>query len=346
MQRLHENDLSGHILETDDDFVHLFLPTEFEEGRRCCTPIISKRSGRYPGQPWEDWREVGDLLWPERFGELEIAPFKRDAYVWAAQWQQRPEPPGGGIIRRDYWRPWYPHNGKWPECDYIIASLDPAYTAKDSNDPSALTVWGSFDYEGERGAILLQAWRKWVPIHGPEEERFPGETNEEYKARTQVNWGLVEHVKDAIDRFKVDRLLIENKASGHDVNIEMLRLYKDACTYELVDPRGMDKIARTWRVQPIFSEGQVWAPWTMDQKDPSDEGEWRKFAAMVIDEISMVTPLQTGKYDDLLDSSTAALHWMRMHGFLTRRSEKAAEQMRHAREYKGLGAAQTPLYPV
>ena len=356
MQRLHQRDLSGHILSTDDDFVHLYLPEEFEEGRRCCTSVISKGSGRYAGEPWQDWREEeGQLLWPERFSEKELRPYKRDKYEWAGQWQQRPEAKGGGIILREYWQPWIPKNGNWPQCDYILASLDPAYTDKDKNDPSALTIWGTFDHEGERAAILLYAWRKWLVLHGPEAERWPGETNKEYRLRTMPEWGLVEHVKDALERFKVDRLLIENKASGIDVNTEMMRLYKDSCIYELIDPKSLGKIARVWRVQPIFSEGQVWAPWTppsypYEGADKDEDwydwalknGSWRKFADLVIDEISMVTPLRTGQYMDLTDTTTQGLRWLRDHGFLTRRSEKAADQQRAAERYK----EEAPLYPA
>ncbi len=333
MQRLHEEDLSGHILDTDDDFIHLYLPAEFEEGRRCVTPIISKGSGRFKDEPWEDWREDGELLWPERFGNEELAQYKKDPYEWAAQWQQRPEPLGGGILKREYWNLWEtdgedgkPKKNPWPECDYIIASLDPALTSKDENDPSGFTIWGTFEHEGDRAAILLYAWRKWLVLHGPQEDREPGESNADYRARTMPNWGLVEHVADSIRRFKVDRLLIEDKANGHDVNVEMCRLYGDLCTYELVNPGRLDKVARAIRVQPIFSEGQIWIP-------------DRKFAQMVQDECAI---FPRGKHDDLVDSCTAALFWLRQHGFLTRRTEKEAEHRAAAQRYRN----DAPLYPV
>src|SRR5258706_14880303 len=59
MQRLHERDLSGHVLENDPDFVHLRLPAVLDTITfpRCRTSI-----------GWEDPRpNDGDLLWPERF---------------------------------------------------------------------------------------------------------------------------------------------------------------------------------------------------------------------------------------------------------------------------------------
>jgi hypothetical protein len=78
--------------------------------------------------------------------------------------------------------------------------------------------------------MLIHAWRKHLPLSGdrrlieplpvgPRRIRVGNgvRINPEWEAwrrRTQAHWGLVEHVTDSCDRFKVDRLLIEAKASG------------------------------------------------------------------------------------------------------------------------------------
>jgi hypothetical protein len=336
-QRSHEEDVSGIILSDELPYVHLYIPLLFEEGRRCETEI-----------GWSDPRtEDGECFWPERYPPAAVAEAKRMGdFAFAGQYQQRPEPRGGGIFKREYWQPWAPKidasgKQKWPACDYIIASLDPAFTAKQQNDPSALTVWGTFEWEGERCVMLLQAWRKWLVLHGPTEEREQGETNEQYKARTKPGWGLVEHVTDAIEQFKVDRLLIENKASGIDVNTEMIRLYRGKCSFELVDPKGLDKIARAYRVQPIFSADQVWAPWVPDDhKDPFASGNWRRWAATAIDEMAS---FPRGRFSDITDSATQALWWLREHGFLSRRTEQFDKRQRASRQYR---TDTGPLYPV
>ena len=66
---------------------------------------------------WKDPRtESGELMWPERFGEEEVKSLEIDLGPYAAsgQLQQRPEPKGGGIIKREWWRLWeadsYPPN--------------------------------------------------------------------------------------------------------------------------------------------------------------------------------------------------------------------------------------------
>ena len=91
MQRLHENDVSGYILENGLGYTHLNLPMEFEPERKCYTSI-----------GFEDPRqEDGDLLFPERFPRKVV---DRDKEVMgemavAGQFQQRPAPRSGGFFK-------------------------------------------------------------------------------------------------------------------------------------------------------------------------------------------------------------------------------------------------------
>lgn len=91
MQRLHENDLVGHVLAKEDasDWTVLCLPARYESDH----PRV------YAGDP----RTVdGELLWPERMPEAELA--KREialgSYGAASQLQQRPAPREGGMLKR------------------------------------------------------------------------------------------------------------------------------------------------------------------------------------------------------------------------------------------------------
>lgn len=90
MQRLHERDPSGYILEHDLGYEHLCLPMEFEPERRCTTSI-----------GWEDPRQNdGELLFPERFPREVVERDKRvmGVYAVAGQFQQRPAPRTGGFF--------------------------------------------------------------------------------------------------------------------------------------------------------------------------------------------------------------------------------------------------------
>lgn len=96
MQRLHEQDLSGHILD-GGGFVHLCLPMRWEPGRMVATPL-----------GWQDPREkAGELLWPEMFpGPVvdELVRTRLGSVGEAGQLQQRPAPSGGGMFRREWFR--------------------------------------------------------------------------------------------------------------------------------------------------------------------------------------------------------------------------------------------------
>ena len=341
MQRLHMEDVSGVILDRGLGYTHLMLPMRFDPNRKCETEI-----------GFEDPREEdGELLFPARFPEEVV---DRDEailgpYAFSGQFQQSPSPRGGEIIKREWWRLYDDYEAqaqgvkdasKYPPMDFIIASLDGAYTSKQENDPSALTIWGVFQRGGSQarrilsrqgnvseivderdtlpGVMLMTAWAKRLPIHGPDIERELGESEASYQMRQKAAWGLVEHVIDACNRYKVDKLLIESKGPGLSVAQEIKRLNRTSSwNVELVNPGNADKVARAYAVQPIFTNGTVYAP----------DKSW---ADMVITEFEQ---FPRAKHDDLVDSSTQALKHLREHGML-RRPEEIAADIRREAEYR------------
>jgi phage terminase large subunit-like protein len=94
----------------------------------------------------------------------------------------------------------------------------------------------------------------------------------------------------------------------------------------IADPKKLDKVARMIRVQPEFAAGMIWAP----------DKSW---ANMVIDECA-VAP--RGRYDDLVDSTTQALYYLRSQGFLERREEQFVRNQNAGMQYKQV----PPLYQV
>jgi predicted phage terminase large subunit-like protein len=129
-QRVHEDDLMGHVLKQNavEPWTTLCLPAEFE-------PDHPQRWFRDPRQ------ELGDLLWPERMGRHEIDDLKQrlGPYATAAQLQQRPSPRAGGIFKRSWFpRPFLkfaPADTRWVRGWDFAASeakmikADPDYTA-------------------------------------------------------------------------------------------------------------------------------------------------------------------------------------------------------------------------
>ena len=239
----------------------------------------------------------GWLMWPERFGPREIARIKAELgpYMASGRLQQSPMPAKGGIFERLWWQLYESDDGKFPVLEHVVASLDSAFTAKEQNDPSALTIWGVFQHEGKRRIMLVHAWRKHLPFSGPRIEKEPQETALAYKRRTQGTWGLMEWVEGTCTRFRVDKLLIEAKAFGISAAQELCNRFGwQPWSIQLCQPKG-DKLARALAVQPIFSQGMIYAP-------------ARDWADLVVTEMSM---FPAGRYSDLTDSSSQALKYLR-----------------------------------
>ena len=91
MQRIHANDLTGHILAREHkEWTHLCLPMEYEGKSMVTNSPLGYRDPR---------REEGDLLWPKRFNVATTERLKRalGPYASAGQLQQRPSPRKGGL---------------------------------------------------------------------------------------------------------------------------------------------------------------------------------------------------------------------------------------------------------
>jgi predicted phage terminase large subunit-like protein len=341
MQRLHSEDISGVILERQLGYEHLMLPAEFEADRKCVTSI-----------GFEDFRtEEGELLFPKRFPREVIERDKKilGPYAYAGQMQQRPSPKGGGIIKREYWRLYddaeavaqgVKDAGKYPPMDYILVSVDSAFSLKQESDASYITVWGVWQRGGGSAkAMLSQAGAKihvldsrdtipcamlmWarqlrVPMHGPNMERGDHESVAMFEARKKESWGLVEWIAYACKTYNADRVIIEAKANGITVAQELKRLYKSSSwEVEMVNPGAIDKVARVYAVQPIFTNDQIWAP----------DKSWADHL------ITEVESFPKAAHDDGTDSMSQALRWLREKKMLERQ-EEIAQQINHEAAWK------------
>ena len=351
MQRVHESDVSGVALGKEFDYCHLMIPWEYDSLRQTDEngdPIATKIG-------WCDPRtEDKEPAFLDRFSQAGMDRQRSELgpYAWASQFQQAPMPRGGGIFKRDWWQVWDSTDQKFPEFEFIVGSLDGAFTEDEENDPSAMTVWGTFMHPEKktRGIMLITAWRKhlqfssarfdrlalptvidgqqWLPeaiVPGMAEDEVK-RRNARYKRRTQGRWGLVEWVQDTCKIYKVDKLLIEAKASGISAAQELQNRYgQQDFAIQLCPVKG-DKVARALAVQPTMSQLMVYAP-------------IRDWAEMVIDEMEV---FPKGKYDDLTDSATQALKFLREVGLAQTSEEASAEE----RERVTLKPKQRALYPV
>jgi len=100
MQRVHERDVSGHVLSSELGYDHLCLPMEYESDH----PYKSKTRVNFVDPRTRD----GEYLWPQRFSpeylETDLKVALRSwggEYAVSGQLQQRPSPRGGGLFKRD-----------------------------------------------------------------------------------------------------------------------------------------------------------------------------------------------------------------------------------------------------
>ena len=324
MQRVNEGDVSGVIIENYKNYEHLCIPMQYD-GR----DILPSGEKYQTSIGWSDPRfEIDELAWPERYPEHTLQEFKDQPYVWSGQYMQSPTPRGGGIIKSDWWRLWDREAqrandvkpGRYPGFDYVLAYFDGAFGQKQENDWSALTVWGTWvetdemqrtlEQFGTPSVMLIAAWRKKLTLHGKSDlVQIYGETKDEFKQRQKAEWGLVEHIADTCRELKVNKLLIEAKANGHDIANEIRRLHgNESWMVVLDDPGKFDKTARLYAIQPYFVNGRVWRPDT----------DW---ADMVVHEVAS---FPKGVHDDLADCTSGALRHLHKMGLLVTSYQSAA----------------------
>lgn len=132
MQRLHEDDLVGHVLEKEDWEV-LSIPA-------IAPADCSYRLGQGPEAVYQ--RRQGEIMHPARDSIAELEAIRRNlgSLNFSAQYQQNPLPAEGQIIKRD----WLLHYDERPAAfDVKVASWDTASTQAEHSDWSVGMVWGA-----------------------------------------------------------------------------------------------------------------------------------------------------------------------------------------------------------
>ena len=162
-QRLHEDDLPGHVVEKmKTEGAHryelLCLPARYEPKR-----FISGIGLKDPRT------NVGDLLWPEHIDEPALAAMEVDLGErgTAGQLQQRPAPAGGVIFLRK----WFDSKNRYDPSDRSIYQksvarwvfYDTAFKDKEQNDTNARIV---FELTPDYHILLREAW--WERMQVPQ----------------------------------------------------------------------------------------------------------------------------------------------------------------------------------
>jgi predicted phage terminase large subunit-like protein len=186
MQRLHMDDLTGFVTSQSDEWEILDLPAiaEVEEH----VPISDTKTY---------FRRVGEALSPERepLSILEHMKSQLGSDAFSAQYQQRPVPPGGAMIKRD-WIERYQELPPQRERSLILQSWDTASKGGPENDFSVCTTW-VISRDGRW--YLVDVWRKRV----------------DYPA-------LKAAVRELASQYAANRVLVEDARAGTSLVQELL----------------------------------------------------------------------------------------------------------------------------
>ena len=225
MQRLHQADLAGHVLE-QGGFEHLCLPAEYEEDQHI-TSI-----------GWQDPRKrEGELLWPERFGRCEIDALKLSlgSRGAAGQLQQRPSPRSGNLFRADWFQTRYT---RLPVFEEVWSCWDTAIKSGEANDETACVTMGL----GEDGGLYVLRI-----AHG----RWETPDVASYLTR-QADWLRSVHGES----YRGD--YVEDKVSGTTLMQYVKRSRPDLALIPI--SVESDKVARAHGVTPLCEAGRVLLP--------------------------------------------------------------------------------------
>ena len=226
MQRLHQDDLVGHVLDRGEGWEVLSFPAIAEEDQRheIATPL-----GTFVYE-----RKAGDVLDPTRESLQTLLSLKQviGSYNFASQYQQNPTPIGGAMVKTE-WLKYYDPEGPVPRFMYKLQSWDTANKSGDLNDYSVCTTWGCAD---RNRYYLLDVVRR--RMNYPDLKRMVVAQAQKHDPRV---------------------ILIEDKASGtqliQDLNSDGQWRVKP---YE--PPPGSDKIMRLYAQTARFEGGRVFLP--------------------------------------------------------------------------------------
>jgi predicted phage terminase large subunit-like protein len=226
MQRLHMDDLVGHVL-AKEDWVRLNLPA------------ISDIDEEIPIGPTKTYfRKAGEALHEKREPLEVLEAIKRTvgSFVFSSQYQQTPIPPEGELFKMSWFR-FYVTEPARAANDQIVQSWDTASKPGELNDYSVCTTWliKGKDY------YLLDVFR--------EKLIFPDLKRAIYKQA---------------QRFRATSILIEDKASGMALiqDLQQDRSAEIPAPIE-IEPEG-DKLTRAAAQSSVIEAGQVHIPQQAD----------------------------------------------------------------------------------
>jgi predicted phage terminase large subunit-like protein len=196
----------------------------------------------------------------------------------------------GKVVSRSMFK-MYPADRPLPKFEYIVMSLDCAYTDKTYNDPTASTTWGVFKpQDGPMSVLLIDCWAEHLT--------FP-----DLKPKVLDEWRV--SYGEGKDAKRPDLILVEAKASGLSLVQELQGMHLPVRAW---NPGNADKMTRLQITASIFSTGRVWLPESSVHKGYVKD--WCEGF------LSQICAFPDAAHDDYVDSATQAMRLLKDMGFL------------------------------
>ena len=229
MQRLHQDDLVGHVLQQEGWEVLSFPAIAVEDE----SYEIVNACGRFVFE-----RKIGEVLDPSRESLETLLKIKQTigSYNFDSQYQQNPSPVGGAMVKRE-WLQHYDTAGVLPAFSLKLQSWDTANKSGQLNDYSVCTTWGYYDVV----YYLLDVVRERLD--------YPN---------------LKRRVRELAAKHSPHKILIEDHGSGTQL-IQDLKYEGVYGVVPYVAPAQGDKAIRLFAQTDKFESGKVllpnYAPW-------------------------------------------------------------------------------------
>ena len=219
MQRVHEEDLTGFLLskETRLKYKHICIPAKSGDGN-IKPPSLEKY-----------YDKDTQLFWEDRFSQRTLDDYKSalGSYGYAGQLQQTPTPLDSGMIHKD----WFKVDRYRVDDAIVNFVIDPAYTADQKNDPSALLA---YTYKDNKWQVV-----DCVNVY----KEFPD---------------LVKFIQQWVQKngyTNRSRIYVEPKASGKSIVQTLVR--ETGLNVKEDKPPTKDKVARVSDVSASLESGRV-----------------------------------------------------------------------------------------
>lgn len=133
MTRWHEDDLAGWLLSRAEE--------GGEQWDVLSMPAIAERDEVWElgnGETWQ--RSEGEPLWTDQFDKaaLDGIRLSLSMYLWVGLYLQRPAPPEGNIVHRDWWKYWDTLPAR---IDQKLISVDTTFKNSDGTDYVVMQAW-------------------------------------------------------------------------------------------------------------------------------------------------------------------------------------------------------------